>query len=761
MQKLRFFFLFLFSPLLLLAQERTKIVLDRSESVRVDVKNNKSYVKKPIFRHDNATLTCDSAIFYSSLNYFEAFSKVHINQADTVNIYSDLLNYDGNAKMAHLINNVRMVDPSSTLTTNILDYDMARKIGTYVDGGKIINKDKDVTIKSKRGWYFGFTNDAYFKYDVDVVTPQVRITADTLRYNTVSNWALFDGPTNIKGKDDKLYTEKGAYNTKEDNAIFGKNNLYTQGSKSLKGDSLYYYGKKGYGRAVKNITFLDTEDKLLLRGHLGEYYKIDERVVVTENAYVGMGTADSVLVNEKKIPDSLWIGADTLQAQMVLQKTLKLIPSPVILKDNEIGTETAAEKKEKEDARAAAKAEQNAAVTPPKASAATKPDKKKEREDKKNKKNASQAAELKLKIDSVPKPPDSLGLKITIDSVKMDSLKKVALKKDSAIVLQKKADVKDTVKTANKIAPKTAAVTKTDSAAKAFNPKAIALKPAAKDSLPFNPADTVRTRSIKAFHNVRVFKTNLQAKSDSLFYTAADSTLRWYQNPIIWSESSQQTGDTIYIQFKNKKVNNLQVMGNGFMVNTEGDSTKFNQVKGKLMTGFFTEGELRTMYVDKNAESIYFTKDNKGAYDKMNQTVSGRIKFNFVDKELDNMLLVNQNEGAYYSINELPKETTLTGFIWKPELRPISKADIIKGLPSAKKPTKPVAKSKVSPKTTAKPTTGAKPTTPGKKPIIDPKQATKKEVIPPKPIDKAKVDSVKKVDTVKLDTTKVKVPIKN
>ncbi|WP_082435084.1 OstA-like protein [Pedobacter sp. Hv1] len=756
MQKLRFFFLLILFPSLLFAQEKSKVQLISSSSVQVDNKKNISYLKNPTFKHDNATLSCDSAVFYNDLNYFEAFRNVHINQADTVNIFSDLLNYEGNKKMAHLINNVRMVDPKSTLTTNILDYDMALKIGTYINGGKIVNKDKDVTLTSKKGWYFANTSDAYFRYNVDVVTPQANIKSDTLVYNTTSNWAFFHGPTNIKGKDDNLYTENGAYNTKSENALFGKKNLYTQGTKSLKGDSLYYFGKLGYGKAVKNIVFIDTEDKMLLRGQLGEYYKIDERVVVTKNAYIGMGTADSVLVNSKKIPDSLWIGADTLQAQMVLQKTLTLIPTPVILKDNEIGAETEKEKKEKAAAKAQAAAEAAAAKVPKPKAAATKTEKKPEKLSRKERKEAEKAAkeakDAKDVIPPVPKPPDSTKLKP--DSIRIDSVKKETVKKDSLLLSLKKPVLKDSTKTIEKAIAKDVNVKNAVPVVGAKTPvvKGIVQKPLVKDTLPFNPADTVRTRAIKAYHNVRVFKANLQAKSDSLFYTAADSTLRWYQDPMIWSENSQQTGDTIYVQFKNKKINTIQVLKNGFMVNTEGDSTKFNQVKGKLITGFFSEGELRTMYVDGNAESIYFTKDNDG--DHMNQMISGRIKFTFKDKELKGVMSVKDNEGAYSSNQDIPKESHLTGFIWKPELRPTSKADIIKGRPIAKKEVKPsTTPSKTTPK--GKDPSGIKPILPTKKPTTDNTKNAGKSLVP---VAKPILDKVK-MDSVKVDTTKT--PVKN
>lgn len=418
MQKLRFFFLLLLFPSILFAQQRTKVELVSSDRLTVDTKTNVNYVINPVFRQDNATLRSDSAVFYKDRNYFEAFKNVHINQGDTVNIYSDFLNYDGNAKKAHLSNNVKMIDPTSTLTTNILDYNMATKIGEYSTGGKIVNKD--VILTSKRGYYFANTKDAYFRYNVVVVTPQSTIKSDTLRYNTFTNWTYFYGPTNIKGKDDNLYTENGAYNTKSENAYFGKKNLYTQNTKSLKGDSLYYYGKTGYGRAVKNIVFIDTSDRTLLRGQLGEYYKADERVVVTKNAYFGMATKNSITVNKKKIPDTLWLGADTLQTQKVLQHTLKLLNKPVIQKDNEVGAEDDKAKEEKEKEKAEARKAAAAAQAVKKPAVIN-------LETKKLSKKEKKLAEEKAKdLKNNPPPPKLLDSpKVNVDSIKTDSLKKI------------------------------------------------------------------------------------------------------------------------------------------------------------------------------------------------------------------------------------------------------------------------------------------------------------------------------------------------
>jgi lipopolysaccharide export system protein LptA len=675
-QKIRFILLFLLLPLALFAQKKTKITLINSQHNTIDLKTNVSYLRKPVFKQANAIMSCDSAVFYESRNVFEAYNNVHINQADTVNIYSDRLTYDGNSKMAHLSSNVRLLDRESVLTTNVLDYNMATKVGTYVEGGKIVSKD--VTLTSTNGYYFSNSRDAYFRYNVVVVTPEVTIKSDTLRYNTFTNWTYFYGPTNIKGKDDNLYTENGAYNTKSEYAYFGKKNLYTQGSKSMKGDSLYYDGIAGYGKAVRNIVFIDTSDKTVLHGQLGYYYKKDERTVVTKNAYIGMGTKDSIKVKDVMRPDTLWLGSDTLETQMVLRQTLTLIPRTVIKKDNEVGSE---------DVDSTQTAEPRLKVNQlPKSAGTPKVDKPVDNRSARKKKKDLQKQEA-LKPDSIPQGLDSLKTagggrtdSLLVKQKVPDSLAKpIKGKVDSSVAIGKpkpgKLDSAKTAAATKAAGLKKAPAGRVDSAALAGRPGKVdstKLKPAKI----LNPLDTVRARIIKAYHNVRVYKSNLQAKSDSLFYTSADSTLRWYNNPIMWGEGSQQTGDTIYLQIKNSKLSAVEVLQTAFSVNVEKDSLHFNQIKGKKMTGFFKDGKVNSMYVDGNAESVYFTKDEKGAYKEMNQTVSSRLKITFKDDAIADLVTIRDAESAITPIGKLKEDVLLTGFIWKPELRPTSKRDV-------------------------------------------------------------------------------------
>jgi lipopolysaccharide export system protein LptA len=587
---------------------------------------------RPVFAQEGSTLAADSADFNQASNTFDAYGHVVITQPSGTVIYSDLLNYNGNTKLAVLTNNIRLIDGDATLTTNNLTYNMNTRIGTYLGGGKIVNGKNVLT--SKNGYYFAATRDAYFRDNVVLNSPDAIIKNDTLRYNSNSKIAYFYGPTDIYGKDDTLYTESGTYNTSNDQARFGKNNLYRQGSKSLTGDSLFYDRKVGYGKAIGHVTFKDTVEKAILKGGLGEYKKADESILVTLNPYLVIITeTDSAKV------DSIWMTADTLFSKVIYARDLIPYKKDTIIPDAEIAEKEEAPQINSKDA-INPTALDGKNQTPPLPSAAGN-------------------TETELKND-VPKK--ELEIKSPTDKIPPPETKK-----PKKPVLAKNK-IQDTIK----------------------------VIPVTKDSL---STDTVRTRIVSAFHNAKIFKSDLQAKADSMFFSDADSTVRCYVSPIIWAQGSQLTGDTVYLQLKNKKLDNMLLHHNSFIVNTEdADSTNFNQIKGKVITGYFQDNKLNNMFVDGNAESIYYLKDDT-VYSGLNHMISSRLRIMLKDNKLSNISAIRAIDASITPMNDLQEEDrVLKGFIWKPRDRPKSKEEIIPQLVEEKaKPAKNKSEKKTVP----------------------------------------------------------------
>ena len=615
-------------------------------------------VIKPVFAQEGTTLAADSAHFNNVANAFDAFGNVVITQSDGTIVYADLLNYNGNTKLALLTGNVRLVDKQATLTTNYLTYNLGTKIGTYIGGGQVSNPPTLIT--SKTGYYFGTTSDAYFKHDVVVNTPDALINTDTLKYNSISKIAYFYGPTNILSKSDKtnLYTENGRYDTQYDQAWFGKKNLYTDGSKSLKGDSLFYDGNAGFGKAIRNVTFVDTEQKSTLKGNVGIYRKADESALITGNAYLTMlAEQDSAKV------DTIWMAADTLFTKLVFLRDVAPLSGEKIKSDAEVVDEEAVIiEGQPVAATTVVDGQAPPSVVPPTSTepdsvAAVKPE-----------------AKPKRRFFGLlkPKKPDSKK-----ETAKPPAKEARPAVQDSSLALASKDSI---------------------------NALSDSLKAKADLKLPL---DTTRTRIVLAYHRVKNFKSDLQSKSDSAFYSYSDSTIRCFQNPIIWTQGSQLSADTIFLQLKDRKLDNMQLKKDGFIVSTEMDSLKFNQVKGKTMTGLFRDSKLYRMLVDGNAESIYYTLEDS-VYSGLNRTLSSRMRLDFADNKLTDVMLVRKAEGDYFPIEKVPKEKeTLEGFIWKPKERPASKEEII-GAPKKEKkpavsPKKPVVSVKKPLATTKKP----------------------------------------------------------
>jgi len=739
--------LFIVTSLNAFSQKKSIVNLVSSKNSTGIKLNGKDVIKvySGTFKQDYSTLTSDSAYFYPQDNAFDAFGNVNINQGDTLNIYGDKLNYNGNTKTAILTNNVRMVDKDATLTTNHLIYNTATRIGTYTDGGKLVNKDN--TLISKNGYYFAYSRDSYFRYDVSLTTPDALVKTDTMRYNTGTRISYFYGPTNIygtKGEKDKdtLYTENGNYNTVVEQAAFGKKNFYRSGTRSLKGDSLFYDKINGYGRAVKHVTFTDREQKVTIKGDLGTYFKADERTVVTQDPYIVLVTEqkDSTKTDSLAKADSLnkkagLIKKEISKIQLPVKNTIPIKSGITGVNKNDIqaakdsvlktlpGNITIAKIKDQIKKDSVLNKSKLPIIKAPeltKVNHTTTGQKKKAKPNSANKPKVAKTDSVKLLAGFKTLKDTS---KIKTDSVYMsaDTIETWILPyKDLKIYQEKQrlAHIMDTSSKPKKVKKKDEKegkfLTATYVTVIGFDtsfyhreyfgkPKAVAIKkkavkPPSKKQLAQDsivkkqqadsaamakltePKDTARIRVIIAHHHAKLFKTDLQSKADSMFYSNADSTIRCFVNPIIWTEGSQLSGDTVLLQMKHKKLDNLTMFPNALIVNIEkGDSINFNQVAGKRVRGYFKDDKLDRMFIEGNAESIYFNRDSgKTTVSGMQRSLSSRIRINFKDSKATALAFLTKPENKYTPVAKIKEDDKiLKGFLWKPKERPISKESII------------------------------------------------------------------------------------
>lgn len=302
------FLIFLFlltSPYAVIqAQNKTKIRIVNADHLLGDNVSGEElniFVGNVIFEHDSAFLYCDSAVLYSKINSVEAHHNVRVKVSDTLNLYGDVLYYDGNTRIATVTGDVILEDNDATLYTDRLIYDRNTAIAFYKTWGKIVSDDNELT--STTGYYHTNQKMLYFKKDVQMVNPDYLLRSDTLVFNTATEVAIISGPTRITGEDEFLYTEEGLYNTQTGYTQLELNSYMTYKEQYLAGDTIYYDKEAGVGEVFGNVFLKDTVQNLIVTGNYADYHRKDGYAYATDSATV-------IMVDEK---DSLFMHADTLR----------------------------------------------------------------------------------------------------------------------------------------------------------------------------------------------------------------------------------------------------------------------------------------------------------------------------------------------------------------------------------------------------------------------------------------------------------------
>ncbi len=260
-------------------------------------------------RHNDIVMWCDSAHFTPDKNEVQAFSKIHIEQGDTLNLYGDYLFYDGRSEMAFVKGNVELINNETHLYTDSINYDVRNRIARYTNRGRIINEEN--TLTSIVGIYYVNEDMFHFKDSVKIVNPDYVMTADTMDYNTETKTSYFTGPTEVRGDSIYLFCEKGWYDTDRDITSIWENAMIDNREQVIYGDSIYFNNNTGYGESYRNVVINDTTNKMIVKGDYAWYYKQPEQFLVTKKA---------VFIQYSK-DDSLFLHSDTIRAVTIFDST--------------------------------------------------------------------------------------------------------------------------------------------------------------------------------------------------------------------------------------------------------------------------------------------------------------------------------------------------------------------------------------------------------------------------------------------------------
>jgi lipopolysaccharide assembly outer membrane protein LptD (OstA) len=170
---------------------------------------------------------------------------------------------------------------------------------------------------------------------------------------------------------------------------------------------------------------------------------------------------------------------------------------------------------------------------------------------------------------------------------------------------------------------------------------------------------------ILAYNNVKIYKTDLQGKADSMAYHSLDSTIYFYDKPVFWNYDSQITGESVNVVLNNEALEKMYINADVFIASQD-ELGNYNQVKGREMTAYFEGNKMSYIDILGNGESLYFALGDNSELVGMNYIRCSHIRINMKNEALSKINFFVQPTGIFYPAHKIVEgEKRLPNFIWR------------------------------------------------------------------------------------------------
>lgn len=648
--------------------------------------------------HNGAAISCDSSVRYSDTRW-GFFGRVIINQ-DSVYIYGDSALYDGESSLAEVYAPiVKVVDGDALLYTYNFSFNTAEKIGRYTGGGVLVHDD-DI-MESLRGYYYADTHEVICVDEVELHGADYDMKSDSVIYNSESDVARFFDNSEIWNSDgDYLCADEGLYDKAQDLYTVTRNGYVLTPERELWGDTLSYYRSRGHVVARRNIQMDDFENKMLAFGDFAEYWSEEGNAVLTRDpSVVGYDTeqgdsvflrADSMLLftvsrfEPADTADSLTADAPAAERSDIARNETAPVRPTDATHDIARSSDEDVDYYDEDDEPADSVRRDSVAQPTAKELKALERDRIRKAKDSVKR---VKAAVRKKRLDSIAVVRQAKATaqlerarakelaRATKDSVKRAALRERMLRRGGDVSALDSLDSLAVVR--NELLRHGHADDRDSVVSASANEDSVALAEARAMNGDSIPTDTARTdsvyRLVKAYRNVRMYRTDAQMACDSMVSVSTDSIIRLYIDPVLWNNSNQIASDEVDIFTRNRQIERAEFIGSPIMV-SEIDSTYYNQVAGKVMIAYFRNNDIYRNDVNGNVQTIYFQREDEDLPEvtQMIYLESASASFYIEDKELVGMTYRNDVPFKLYPIAQIPptQDMRLRNFKWVPSLRP-------------------------------------------------------------------------------------------
>ena len=654
------------------------ISADKARLLQINGQSFRKVEGNALFLHNNTYLKCDNALWNVDKGVIDAVGNVQVIQEKTI-LTGDSLKYLIDEDLARFRGHiVQLVDKDSNmLRTRFLDYNTKDSIAHFQRGGAMMDKDGSL-IESQVGHYYAKSDLFVFKERVEMFSDSLFFVTDSLKYFSQKDIIEFDGKTN--GWYDKYAIASGGgwYNRNNETFFFDRSVHVISDENEGWSETLFYDRNQEYTRMERRVEVVDTVNKSIVLGGKLDFWNEPRRAEVYQDPVI-------IMLQEQDGGgvDSVFIAADQFK---YFQKRMFEVDSAFVAQ---------AEQRYK-----SAQIDPLASKRPP--------------EQPVQNESADSVASAPTDSSSVELQQDVQSDSVSVESPnreRRDSVSQISGRegrRDIAAIADsssergdagrpsrgevvsdeslREREYSDTLST-----PVQRGVVRDDFGTEGLLPAGDSLSLSRVDSVSrvdsmgvadslaveTEPLDTTIVTFVEAFKNVKIYKSDIQIKCDSLLYCSIDSMARLFTDPVIWYDGVNQiTADSMQFVMEDGEMRKGYMLSKAFVISEDANGGYYHQIKSPEMIGYFRDSDLyRFDAIGGASMMVYIAEDS--VVTTMNQKECRMMTAVLKDGAVERMRYYEGIKSDAFPVYDLTDEQKyLKDFNWRIEEKFNSRFDI-------------------------------------------------------------------------------------
>ena len=654
------------------------ISADKARLLQINGQSFRKVEGNALFLHNNTYLKCDNALWNVDKGVIDAVGNVQIIQEKTI-LTGDSLKYLIDEDLARFRGHiVQLVDKDSNmLRTRFLDYNTKDSIAHFQRGGAMMDKDGSL-IESQVGHYYAKSDLFVFKERVEMFSDSLFFVTDSLKYFSQKDIIEFDGKTN--GWYDKYAIASGGgwYNRNNETFFFDRSVHVISDENEGWSETLFYDRNQEYTRMERRVEVVDTVNKSIVLGGKLDFWNEPRRAEVYQDPVI-------IMLQEQDGGgvDSVFIAADQFK---YFQKRMFEVDSAFVAQAEQryksAQIDPLASKRPPEQPVQNESADSVASAPTDSSSVELQQDEQRdsvsvESPNRERRDSVSQMSGREERRD-VAAVADSLsergdvGIPSRGEVVSDESLRERE-SSDTLSTPVQRGVVRDDFGTEGLVpAGDSLSLSRVDSVSRVDS-----LGVADSLAVETEPLDTTIVTFVEAFKNVKIYKSDIQIKCDSLLYCSIDSMARLFTDPVIWYDGVNQiTADSMQFVMEDGEMRKGYMLSKAFVISEDANGGYYHQIKSPEMIGYFRDSDLyRFDAIGGASMMVYIAEDS--VVTTMNQKECRMMTAVLKDGAVERMRYYEGIKSDAFPVYDLTDEQKyLKDFNWRIEEKFNSRFDI-------------------------------------------------------------------------------------